>query len=61
MKPFTTIGAVIFALVGLLHLLRLCLGWVVTLNGSVIPMWVSIPGFVVPAALAVMIWRESRK
>ena len=61
MKPFTTIGVVIFALVALLHLLRLCLGWMVTLDGAVIPMWVSIPGFVVPATLAVLIWRESRK
>ena len=36
MKPFTTIGVVIFALVGLLHLLRLCLGWVVTLPEQII-------------------------
>ena len=61
MKPFTTVGVVIFALVALLHLLRLCLGWAVTLDGSVIPAWVSIPGCVVPSALAVLIWREHRK
>ena len=61
MRPFTTIGVVVFALVALVHLLRLCLGWVVTLNGAVVPLWLSIPSFVVPMALAVMIWRESRK
>jgi hypothetical protein len=61
MKPFTTIGVVIFGLVALAHLLRLCLGWVVTINGATVPAWVSMPGFVLPAALALLIWRESRK
>ncbi len=61
MKPFTTIGAVIFALVAVAHLLRLCLGWVVTLNGRVVPLWISAPAFVVSAALAAMIWRERRR
>ena len=60
MKPFTIVGIVIFALVALAHLLRLCLAWAVTVNGVVVPIWISIPGVVVPAFLAVMIWRESR-
>ena len=32
MKSFTTIGAIVFALVALAHLLRLFLGWEVTLD-----------------------------
>jgi hypothetical protein len=61
MKPFTAIGAVVFAVVALLHLLRLLQGWEVTIDGVSVPDWVSVVGVVVPAALAVMLWREARK
>ena len=61
MKLFTTVAAVIFALVAFIHLLRLFLGWEVTLNGIVVPMWVSVLGLVVAAGLAVMLLREARK
>jgi len=30
------------------------------LGGTSIPMWVSYLGVVIPAVLAVMVWRESR-
>jgi len=59
-KPFTGIAAVIFALVACGHLLRLLMGWQATVNGWTIPMWVSYGGCLVPAALAVMLWREAR-
>ena len=61
MKPFTTIAAVIFALVAFLHLLRLFLGWEVTIQGTAVPMWVSALGLVIAAGLAVMLLREARK
>lgn len=61
MKPFTTIAVIIFSLVAILHLLRLVLNWEMTLNGVVIPMWVSGLGLVVTAGLAVMLWWEARK
>ena len=61
MKPFTTLAAVIFALVALLHLLRLLLGWEITVSGLVVPQWVSILGFLITAGLAVMLWREARE
>jgi len=35
------------------------MGWEVTLNGAVIPMWVSAIGAIIAAVLAVMIKRES--
>lgn len=60
MKPFTTIAVVIFALIALMHVLRLFLGWEVTLNGTAIPMWVSVVGLVIAVVLAVMLWRENR-
>ena len=61
MKPFTTIAVVVFALVAIVHLLRLILGWEMTLNGVVIPMWASGLGLVITAGLAVMLWWEARK
>ncbi len=60
MKPFTTIAVVVLSLISFLHLLRLFFGWEVTVGGLVIPMWVSLLGFVIAAGLALMIWRETR-
>jgi hypothetical protein len=60
MKPFTAATLGILALVAIVHVLRLLLGWSVTINGSDIPMWVSVVAFVVTAGLAVGLWREKR-
>ncbi len=59
-KPFTMIAVGVFALVALLHVLRLALGWEVTFQGSVVPMWVSALGAIIAGGLAVMLWRESK-
>jgi hypothetical protein len=59
-KPFTTVAVVVFSLVALLQLLRVALGWEVTVNGLFIPPWASVIACVVAATLAVMLWRESR-
>jgi hypothetical protein len=40
--------------------LRVFLGWSDTVNGSDIPMWVSVIAFFVAAGLAVGLWRETR-
>ena len=61
MKPFTTIAAVIFALIAFMHILRLFLGWEVTVSGMAVPMWASVAGLVIAAGLAVMLLREARK
>ena len=61
MKPFTTIATVIFALVALAHILRVFLGWEVTMGGMAVPMWASVAGLVIAAGLAVMLLREARK
>lgn len=60
MKPFTKVAIFVFVLVSVLHILRLFLGWEVIINGILIPMWVSIIGFIIAGALAVMVWYESR-
>jgi hypothetical protein len=61
MKPFSVIAAVVFALVALVQLLRLVLGWPVVVNGVNIPLWASAIACLVAAGLAVMVWREARQ
>ena len=61
MKPFTTAAVVVFTLVAVVHLLRILLGWEVTIQGAAVPMWVSYLGVLIPAVLAVMLWRESHQ
>jgi fatty acid desaturase len=60
-KPFTILAVLVFALVALAHLLRLVYGWEATINGAMVPMWLSIVGLLIAGGLAVMLWRESRK
>jgi hypothetical protein len=60
MKPFTYIAVGVFALVALLHVLRLLFGWEATIAGLAVPLWVSLLGAVIAGGLAVMVWRESR-
>jgi hypothetical protein len=60
-KPFTTISIIVFSIIAFIHLLRLFFGWEVIINGMIIPIWVSVPGFLIAAGLALMLWRESRK
>ena len=61
MKPFTNFAIAIFILVAVMHLLRLVFGWGVTLDGMVVPMWVSIMAFLIAGALAYFLWREAYK
>jgi len=50
----------VFALVALVQVLRLALGWEVTVNGLHIPYWASVIAAVVAATLAFKVWREGR-
>ena len=59
-KPFTLVAIVVFSVVSLLQLLRLLLGWDITINAITIPLWASGVAFVVAAGLAAMVWRERR-
>ena len=61
MRPFTKLAAVVFALVAIVHLFRLTLGWEVLVAGIVIPMWMSALGFLVAAGLAALLLQEARK
>ena len=61
MKPFTAITVVLLALIAVVQLLRLILGWEVTVNGLIVPVWPSGIAFVITAGLAPMVWREARR
>ena len=58
-KPFTTLAVVIFAIVAVVHALRLILGWEVTVDGVTIPLWASVVGAILAMILAVMLKKES--
>ena len=60
MKPATGITIVLLILISIAHLLRLVFQVEIVANGMTIPMWASILGCIVPAALAVMVWRENK-
>ena len=61
MKPFTMIATVVFSLIALMQLLRFILRWEITVNGVIVPVWVSRIAFVIAGGLAVMLWREMRR
>lgn len=60
MKPFTAIAILVFTLVAILQLLRVVMGWEVTIDDFEVPAWASGVAFFVAAGLAVMLWREGR-
>lgn len=61
MKPFSAIAVVVLSLIAVLQLLRFILGWEVTVNGVIVPVWVSGIACVIAGGLAVMLWREMRR
>lgn len=61
MKPFTAVAVLVFSLISLLHLLRLIFQGDILFNGIVVPIWLSLFGFILPGFLAFMLWRESKQ
>ena len=59
-KPFTTIAALIFGLIVLIHVYRLFTDFQVILGSHTIPMWVSYVAIVVAGGLSIGLFRESR-
>ena len=60
MKPFTTLAFLLISVAALLQLTRFLRGWVVTVDGATIPVWISGVAAVVLGGIAAMLWRESR-
>ena len=61
MKPVTTIVVILLMVISIAHLLRLILQMEIVANGVSIPVWLSFLGCIVPAVLALMLWRENKK
>ena len=59
-RPFTTIAALIFALMALVHVYRLFTHFQVTAGSHSIPEWVSIVAIVIAGGLAIGLFREAR-
>jgi hypothetical protein len=47
------VSGIIFAIIALVHILRLIIGWPVTFNGQEVPLWSSIVSIVITGGLAV--------
>jgi hypothetical protein len=60
-KPFSTLAALVFALIAILQLLRFVMRWDVVVNGTSIPLWASAVAFNAAGGLAVMVWREAQR
>jgi len=60
MKPATTIAIILFLFIATAHLLRLIFHVQIIAGGITIPMWPSVVGCIIPAFLAVMLWRENK-
>jgi hypothetical protein len=52
LKTFCAVTGIIFAVVALIHLVRIFMVWQVTIDGWSVPMWVSWVGLVVTGCLA---------
>jgi len=52
-KDFVIVSTIIFALVAVMHLMRLVLGWSVVLGMTSVPFWVSLLALLIFAGLAI--------
>jgi hypothetical protein len=60
-RPFTTIAAIIFAIMAVLHIYRLFTHFQVVLGSHVIPQDASYAAILIAGALAIGLFRESRR
>ena len=58
-KAYNTITAVVFLIVGVLHLLRIIFGWPAQIGGLNIPIWASWLAVLVTGALAWFGFRQN--
>ena len=59
MKPFSRIAAIIFGIIGFLHLLRLITNFPVLLGNYEVPVWLSGVGLVIALVFCIGLWKES--
>lgn len=61
MKPFTTIAAIIFGLMAVLHAYRLAVGIPIMIHEQMVAQWVSWIGVIVAGTLSVGLFREAKR
>lgn len=54
--PVLIVVGIIFAIVSLMHLLRLIYKSEVVIAGKAIPLWVSVLGFIIPLLLSIWVF-----
>jgi len=59
-RTFSLVTGILFLLVALLHAIRLLRGWQVSVEGAVVPIWISWIGLAVAAYLAYQGFRLSK-
>ncbi len=57
-KHIVRIVAVILTIVAILHLLRIALGWGITINDWTVPYWASVIAGAIIGYLAYSLWRK---
>jgi hypothetical protein len=60
-KPVTLLIVLILWIVAAIHLIRFIFQVPVTVGDFSIPLWISIPGFIVPPVLATLLMREVKE
>lgn len=60
MKPFTSLACLLLAVIALLQLTRLLLGWDIVVNGYAVPPWASGVAALLSGGLSLLAWREAR-
>jgi hypothetical protein len=60
-KNYLTLASAIFALVALAHLVRALLNWPISIDGWIVPIWLSWLAFVVAGALSWFGWSLAKK
>ena len=61
MKPLITIVAILLMGISAAHLVRVIFQVEILIGGFIIPIWVSIIGFIIPLVLALLLDRENKK
>jgi len=60
MKTGTLLAIAVFTVVALAHLYRLLTGTEVSVNGDIVPQWISVAGVLVPGLIAWLLWKEKK-
>ena len=60
-RTFAFTAGLIFGLIALVHLVRICFGWSIVIESWSIPIWISWIGFIIASGLAYFGLRTVRR